>query len=76
MLGWLTAAAKLIGLGDFIARWIHDEEVKNTGEQIHENKDLRAQAKGNIDAAAIADRDRTLSGAELDDSLRRDGGGR
>lgn len=71
----LTAFAKVIGLADFIARWTRDKQIEKTGEQIHENKDLRAQAKGAIDAAATADHNRTLSDDELNASLRRDGAG-
>lgn len=75
---WLKAIAKAIGLADFLARWVHDEEVKKEGEQAHEVKDLRAQGQAAIDGAKIHEVNHALSDDDLNaklDRLRNDGPG-
>lgn len=72
---WLTAIAQAIGLTDFLARWFHDEEIKKTGEQIHESEDLKAQVKQAVDAQTNTEAVHRLSDDELNQQLRDDGAG-
>ena len=51
----LTAIAKAIGLGDFIAKWIKQNQDEKTGAKLNELHHAQDEKQAVLDAAQIRD---------------------
>lgn len=68
-MNYLSVIAQLLGLGDLLAKWLHDAEERNVGAKAQQQADITTANKEAVDARVIEANDSALSDADLDRRL-------